>query len=455
MKQFNRIIIGTFLVWLLLAGAAAVFIQHFDHKKQSREFFVEINRIQEELISKKAFAGIDCLKYKFVKQVDFLPEESAGNTEEERSEMQDNQTLEADPEISRYFNGKEILRLGIPDTPENCDYDILPFIIDSDLRGYVRYSYTVDTGSTTGLLTAAAEAVLGIIFLFALALLLYLQKEILNPFHEISALPYELSKGHLPTELKETKNRYFGKFLWGLNLLQESLKEYRNRELQLERDKKLMILSLSHDIKTPLSTIKLYSRALYENLYEDEEKKRDTARKLEEKADQIEAFVSEIVRASSNELFEFDIRRGEFYLKNLVEMIHRAYAEKLELLKTDFKIAVFEDKLLTGDMDKLTDVFDNIIQNALKYGDGKEIAISFEEEDNCQLIRITNSGQPVSSYNLHHMFESFWRGENAIGKPGNGLGLYICKKLMQKMEGDIYAEAGVSSMSFTVVLKKG
>jgi signal transduction histidine kinase len=255
--------------------------------------------------------------------------------------------------------------------------------------------------------------------------------------------------------MKESKNRYFGKFLWGLELLRESLEEHRQKELKLEKDKKLMILSISHDIKTPLSTIKLYSKAIYDGLYHTEEKKLETAKKIEEKADQIEHFVTEIIKTSTSELFEFNVVMEEFYLKQLIDAVLQAYSEKLELLKTEFVILPYKDKLLKGDMDKLIDVFDNIIQNAIKYGDGKNITISFDEEDNCQLIRIINTGIPVPAGNLHHMFESFWRGENAIGKQGNGLGLYICRQLMHKMEGEVYAEAGESSMSFVIVMKKG
>lgn len=215
-----------------------------------------------------------------------------------------------------------------------------------------------------------------------------------------------------------------------------------------------MILSISHDIKTPLSTIKLYSKALYEDLYDTEEKRHRTAKNIEEKADQIEHFVADIIRTSTTELFEFEVVIGDFYLSKLVETIRKSYEEKLELLKINFVIYPYFDKLLSGDMDKLIDIIDNIFQNAIKYGDGKEISISFEEEDNYQLIQVTNTGVPLPTTDFFHMFESFWRGGNAIGKEGNGLGLYICKQLLQKMGGDIYAKAGEKDMSLVLVLKK-
>lgn len=68
------------------------------------------------------------------------------------------------------------------------------------------------------------------------------------------------------------KSRFFGKFLWSLDMLREKLEADKLRRLELEKEKKTLLLSLSHDIRTPLSAIELYTQALEENLYEDEEK---------------------------------------------------------------------------------------------------------------------------------------------------------------------------------------
>ena len=66
---------------------------------------------------------------------------------------------------------------------------------------------------------------------------------------------------------------------------------------------------------------------------------------------------------------------------------------------------------------------------------------------------MTNSGQGLLSGEFNHMFESFWRGRNADDKKGNGLGLYICKEILKKMNGEIYAQTGQNEMSIIVVLK--
>ncbi len=104
-------------------------------------------------------------------------------------------------------------------------------------------------------------------------------------------------------------------------------------------------------------------------------------------------------------------------------------------------------------MERLVEVFENILENAIKYGDGRLIKISFTDEDYCKLITVTNSGQPIPSTEFVHMFESFWRGGNSHNKDGSGLGLYICKEIMKKMDGDIFAENTADTMSITVVTR--
>ena len=118
------------------------------------------------------------------------------------------------------------------------------------------------------------------------------------PFNKISELPQQIAKGNLTGDIKESKSKYFGRFIWGLNILRESLEDSRARELSVLKDKQTLVLSLSHDIKTPLSAIKLYSKALTKNLYKDnEEKKNEIAFKIDKNADEIESYLRDIIKA--------------------------------------------------------------------------------------------------------------------------------------------------------------
>ena len=145
---------------------------------------------------------------------------------------------------------------------------------------------------------------------------------------------------------------------------------------------------------------------------------------------------------------------GEFYLSELVSRIKLYYTEKLELIKTDFSVADYSDCLLKGDVERSVEVLQNVIENAVKYGDGKCISITFFFFFGCILITVGNSGNTLSENNLPHIFDSFWRGENASKEKGCGLGLYICRQLIHKMNGEIFAVIKDGYMYVTSVFVK-
>ena len=315
-----------------------------------------------------------------------------------------------------------------------------------------RFDYKTDGGSDRIRLTV--NVILGVMAVLIISVMLYIKFSILAPFEQLTDVPYELSRGNLTSPIKETKNRFFGRFIWGVDMLRENIEQQKKRELDLQRDKKMLLLSLSHDIKTPLSAIKLYAKALSKGLYESHEKQFEIAESINVKADEIESYVSQIVTASREDFLSFDVNMGEFYLSELVTKIKGYYTEKLSLIGTDFWVSDYSDCILNGDFDRSVEVLQNIMENAIKYGDGRSIALSFSEEDGCILITVRNSGCTLADTDLPHVFDSFWRGANAENITGSGLGLYISRKLMRKMKGEIFAEIMDGVIRVTAVFTK-
>ena len=184
----------------------------------------------------------------------------------------------------------------------------------------------------------------------------------------------------------------------------------------MQKKKKTLLLSLSHDIKTPLSAIKLYSAALSKNLYSDTEKQHKIAENINEKVDEIEGYVSQIVTALREDFLSLEVNMGEFYLSELIEKITEHYREKLALIKTDFAIGEYKNCLLLGDLSRSVEVLQNVMENSLKYGDGKRVELIFPEDDECVQIAIRNSGCTLGQDDLPHIFESFWRGATSAQK---------------------------------------
>lgn len=232
------------------------------------------------------------------------------------------------------------------------------------------------------------DVVLGILFLLSVFLICYIGKKIIKPFEQMQSLTEDLAKGNLSVPVKAEKSKFLGRFLWGMDMLRETLESNKEKELALQKEKKTLILSLTHDIRTPLSAI----RGLYE--------------------------------------------------------------EKLHNLHTGFQIASYTDLLLKGDADRLIEVLQNLLENAIKYGDGKCISIDFSEEEDCRLITVRNSGCSLKQEELINLFDSFYRGSNVGSTDGSGLGLYISRQLMQKMDGEVFAEIKEDDFCATVVVRK-
>lgn len=418
MKKYNWLIITSVIIYTGLA----VLLWYGGRKEQNKAnmaYKVEIHEVMRQLEQGTEAAALDLSAYQYLQDVDYLPKEE-------------------EAEIAEFY--------GEANGVHSC---IKPLITEEGLKGYVRFHYVIQNSNLA--IIRITESILLFVFVLVMTLLIYIRESVLKPFHAISEMPYELSKGHLNVDLEENQNRFFGKFIWGLSMLRNSLSDSRAKELKLLKEKKLLLLSVSHDIKIPLSAIKLYARALKEDMYDSDEERHGAAVQIEAHAKEIEDFVKEIISASKEEIITIEVQNSDFYLKDYIEKIREIYEPKAQVTLTELEIGAYQNKLLKGDMDRAFEVMENLLENAFKYGDGKRITIDFYEEDYCQIIRVFNTGMGVPATEMPHLFDSFFRGSNVADKPGNGLGLYISRQIMNKMDGEIFAERKEDGMSFGLV----
>lgn len=328
-----------------------------------------------------------------------------------------------------------------------------PQIAREEENGQIVYRVTYKN-RTEDFYLVLMNSSIGTIALVSLVACAFINKKIVKPFSNINEMPYELAKGNLSIPIKEQKNNYFGKFTWGLDMLRENLEDNKKRELKYQKEKKTLILSLSHDIKTPLSAIKLYTRALKDNLYDTEEKRMEVIDGIAKNTVEIEHYVNEIVKNSREDFMDLPVNNSSLYLNEVIDKIKVYYTDKLETLHTIFEVKEYDNCMIKGDRDRIVEVLQNVMENAIKYGDGNNIEISFSDEEDCRLVSIANTGCNLKEEDLPHIFDSFYRGSNIKNQEGSGLGLYICKQLMHKMDGDIFAKIKDDKFEVTVVLRK-
>lgn len=411
MKSFNKLFVTVLIFLACLILVSNLLILRTNPMTTGRPYRVEISRICGQ-IEEKGFENIDLSGMEYVTNV---------------------VSLTSDPE-------------GFYTAESDC----LIRQVDGELY---RFDYTAGQSEYRDYLIPV-NLTFGFMALVVIGALLYVRQKILAPFEVLTDVPYELSKGNLTVPIREQRSRFFGKFVWGVDLLRENMEQQKQRELELQKEKKTLLLSLSHDIKTPLSAIKLYAKALSKGLYPETEKQVEIANSINAKADEIEGYVSQIIRASKEDFLNLTVTVDEFYLSELVSKVTLYYRDKLETIKTDFQVESFGNCLLKGDRERSIEVLQNIMENAIKYGDGNQIHIRFYEEDGCILICVCNTGCTLPDTELPHIFDSFWRGSNADTHPGSGLGLYICRQLMHKMNGDIFAQIKDDCMMVTAVFLK-
>ncbi|SEK35096.1 Signal transduction histidine kinase [Ruminococcus sp. YRD2003] len=407
MKRFDRLLIVVPL--LILAVIAAADLILLRSSSSSRQYIVDANRIEQQILSGKMPSADDL------------------------------QTVDA---IVKNDGDEDFFR---------SDGEYLIREINGELY---RIDYTDDKSSSNIGAVIALDAALAVLLVLIMAVLLYIRQNILKQFVRLNDVPYQLAKGNLSEPLKENKSRFFGKFVWGLDILRGELEQSKTNELERARKEKTMLLSLSHDIKTPLAAIKLYSKGLSRGLFGTEEKRLEAADCIGAKADEIEGYLARMIDSLNSDFMSFDVSVGDIYLSAVICRVTAYYKDKLSLTGTEFAVGEYDDCMLSADADRLEEVLQNIFENAIKYGDGRSISMTFADEEDCRLITVSNSGCTLTDAELDHIFDSFWRGSNAGSKQGSGLGLYICQRLMNEMGGDIFAEIENGNMNVTLVCKK-
>lgn len=415
MKSFNKIMTIVILLLPVIIILSNIGLLYYSGTAADRQYRVDANRVVAD-IEQRGYDNLDIDKYDTIKGV---------------------YELDIAEGVEKTF------------FETNSDY-----IIKQIGNMLYRIEYKKGDRSISTQLIIAINAGLLVMAAVVIIVLLYIRQKILKPFDVLKEVPYELSKGNLTIPVKESKNRYFGRFIWGVDVLRERMEEQKERELELQKERKTLVLSLSHDIKTPLSAIKLYAKALSKGLYTDANKQAEIADNINTKADEIEGYVSDIIKASKEDFIDLTVYNEEIYLLEVINDIVAYYTDKLSVVKTEFIVGEYTDCIIKGDDDRLEEVLQNIMENAIKYGDGKFIQLIFSKEEDCRLVTVRNSGCTLPKEEIAHMFESFWRGSNTGNAKGSGLGLYICKKLMQAMDGEVFAHIDDEDcMCVTVVMR--
>ena len=262
---------------------------------------------------------------------------------------------------------------------------------------------------------------------------LYLKKRVVDPFDKMKDFAVEVAAGNLDAPMKMDKGNVFGAFTGAFDIMRDELRASKLREAEAVQARKELVAQLSHDIKTPVTSIKAMADVM--ELSAKSEGEKTTIRSINAKADQIDSLVSNLFHATLEELEHLEVKLGEVTSGDITHFISEA-DHKHKLGK--FTIV---DSVVQADPLRLNQVINNIFSNSYKYADTQMTVTSRCETgiDGVRflVIEIGDKGGGVPEEEIEKIFGKFKRGSNAQGKDGTGLGLYISRYFMEKMGGEI------------------
>lgn len=277
---------------------------------------------------------------------------------------------------------------------------------------------------------------------------------VLKPFKELENFASELSKGNLDIDLKYNRVNMFGEFTWAFDHMRSELKKSREREQEAVENNKTIIATLSHDIKTPVASIRAYAEGLSENMDSTPERRERYINVIMKKCDEVSKVTDDMFVHSLHDLDRLVINKDKIALDKVIN-------KTIESLKGDrddinVKGEIDEFTLNEGDSMRIAQVIENIITNARKYAEGSRIEVwsEIKEQDNTGESKVSGlgvDGSFAASYCLHikdngpgippedlpFIFDKFYRGKNKSDKSGAGLGLFIVKYIMEAMGGKV------------------
>lgn len=328
--------------------------------------------------------------------------------------------------------------------------------------------YLQETGrenSLMALLTAQSGGILGVLIYVILGILVFsaaflvLQHRSVKYIGKISSAMQSISEGDLNTYVDVVGDDEFSAMAENLNKMVEDIRNLMDREREAERTKNELITNIAHDLRTPLTSIIGYLELLRGNASlqlppELEKKYIDIAytksKRLEKLIEDLFGFTKMTYGKMAMKVAQVDIIK---LLSQLLEEFYPSFAEKNLTYELSSNVPA---QVITADGNLLARLFDNLINNAIKYGaDGKRILVKVHAEEEIVTVSVVNYGRVIPEQELPLIFNKFYRVEQSrsTSTGGTGLGLAIAKNIVEMHGGSIQVSSDLQGTVFTVKLK--
>ncbi len=345
------------------------------------------------------------------------------------------------------FPNKKIINFS-----ENIYLEKLDFRFSDESKGEVLI--VSDVTSTLENLAQFRYSVFIILILFLIAVVIIstittyiLSKNIVKPLTQLENAALQIRKGNYDFKINTTAKNEIGDLSRTFEETRKQLKETEKIKRKYDNNRNELISNISHDLKTPITTIKGYIEGIIDGIPSSKEKKDKYLKTIYQNTINMESLINELFLLSELELKELPLNFVSIdikaYLSDCVEELKFYLAEKGITLK--FNADYHEKEMVYADREKIKRVILNIINNAVNHKASIDPAITIKltEKKGEAQIEIQDNGQGIPEKSLNNIFERFYKADKArsANSSGTGLGLYIAKEIVMSHEGRIWAKS--------------
>lgn len=284
-----------------------------------------------------------------------------------------------------------------------------------------------------------------------------LQEKSLRYITKISDAMQNISEGDLNVTVEVEGDDEFSSMAANLNKMVEDLKELMDKERESERTKNELITNVAHDLRTPLTSIIGYLELLSGDVKLEPEIQKKYINIAYVKTKRLEKLIEDLFGFTKMNYGKLSMHVGQVdvvkLLSQLLEEFYPSFVDKNLSYELQSNVPV---KVITADGNLLARLFDNLINNAIKYGaDGKRIMVKLHADDEIVTVSVINYGYVIPADELPLIFNKFYRVEQSrsTNTGGTGLGLAISKNIVDMHGGTITVTSDLSGTVFTVKLK--
>ncbi len=262
-------------------------------------------------------------------------------------------------------------------------------------------------------------------------------RRMMQPIDALTDATQEMASGKLGTQVQVTSQDEIGRLSQSFNQMSDDLAQSNQLRKQMTAD-------IAHDLRTPLSILQGYLEGLKDGELEGNPRLYNI---LYEEAQQLSHLINELRTLSLADAGELTLNRQHIEPKALLERTGLAYVMQAEQQGIALQVDASADlPEISADMERMTQVLNNLVANALKHTESGTITLSAEADEEAVLLMVRDSGLGISAEDLPHIFDRFYRSDKARTRSeheagSSGLGLAIAKAIVVAHAGDISAES--------------